>query len=84
MAGEVKEISITYIPRHKYTLDNTYDQRSIILRQAFLDTVEEDFLQIMLSDMVGDRIPNHVIDAILAYSDQHNLDKDVTVVFDYS
>ena len=83
-AGESKEISITYIPRDKYTLDNAYDQRSIILRQTFLDDVEEDFLQIMLSDMIVDRLPDYVIDAILAYSDQHHLEKDVTVVFDYS
>lgn len=79
----MKEISITYIPRHKTTLDNAYNQESIVLPQSFLDDVGEDFLQIMLSDRVGDSVPDYVIDAILAYSDQHNLEKDVTVVFDY-
>jgi hypothetical protein len=79
----VREISITYIPRDRNTLDNTYNSESIVLTQSFLDEVDEDFLQIMLSDRVGDSVPDYVIDAILAYSDQHHLDKDVTVVFDY-
>ena len=83
-AGEMdKEISITYIPRHKNTLDNTYDQESIVLTQSFLDEVDEQFLEIMLSDRVGYHVPPYVIDMIIAYSDQHNLDKDVTVVFTY-
>ena len=83
-AGEMdKEISITYIPRHKNTLDNTYDQESIVLTQSFLDEVDEQFLEIMLSDRVGFHVPPHVIDMIIAYSEQHNLDKDVTVVFSY-
>ena len=83
-AGEMdKEISITYIPRHKNTLDNTYDQESIVLTQSFLDTVDEQFLEIMLSDRVGYHVPPYVIDRIIAYSDQHELDKDVTVVFTY-
>ena len=81
-AGEMdKEISITYIPRHKNTLDNTYDQESIVLTQSFLDEVDEQFLEIMLSDRVGFHVPPRVIDMIIAYSEQHNLDKDVTVVF---
>ena len=79
----MNEISITYIPRDKYTLDNAYNSESIILRQTFLDTVEEDFLQIMLSDRIGKYIPNNVVDAIVAYSDFYFEDKDVTVVFDY-
>lgn len=78
-----KELSITYIPRHKNTLDNTYDQESIVLTQSFLDEVEEEFLEIMLSERVGFHVPGYVIDMILAYSEQHNLDKDVTVVFTY-
>ena len=78
-----KEISITYIPRHKNTLDNTYHQESIVLTQFFLDTVDEQFLEIMLSDRVGYHVPPYVIDMIIAYSEQHNLDKDVTVVFSY-
>ena len=83
-AGEMdKEISITYIPRHKNTLDNAYNQESIVLTQSFLDEVDEQFLEIMLSDRVGKHVPPHVIDRIIAYSDQHNLDKDVTVVFSY-
>lgn len=83
-AGELdKEISITYIPRHKNTLDNTYDQESIVLTQSFLDEVEEDFLAIMLSERLGFDVPVYVCDMILAYSDQHNLSKDVTVVFSY-
>lgn len=83
-AGELdKEISITYIPRHKNTLDNAYNQESIVLTQSFLDEVDEHFLEIMLSDRVGEHVPPHVIDMIKAYSDQHNLDKDVTVVFTY-
>ena len=83
-AGEMdKEISITYIPRHKNTLDNTYDQESIVLTQSFLDEVDEQFLEIMLSDRVGYHVPPYVIDMIIAYSEQHNLDKDVTVVFTY-
>ena len=83
-AGELdKEISITYIPRHKNTLDNAYNQESIVLTQSFLDEVDEQFLEIMLSDRVGKHVPPHVIDMIKAYSDQHNLDKDVTVVFTY-
>lgn len=83
-AGEMdKEISITYIPRHKNTLDNTYNQESIVLTQSFLDEVDEQFLEIMLSDRVGYHVPPYVIDMIIAYSEQHNLDKDVTVVFTY-
>lgn len=82
MSGEAKELPITYIPRHKETIDNTYTD-SIVLRQSFLDTVEEEFLEIMLSDQMGFHVPPHVIDMILAYSDQHELDKDVTVVFTY-
>lgn len=83
-AGEMdKEISITYIPRHKNTLDNFYDSNSIVLRQSFLDEVEEEFLGIMLSERAGFYVPDYVIDMIMAYSDQHNLDKDVTVVFSY-
>ena len=82
-AGELdKEISITYIPRHKNTLDNTYKE-SIVLTQSFLDEVDEQFLEIMLSDRMGFHVPPYVIDRIVAYSDQHNLDKDVTVVFTY-
>ena len=82
-AGEMdKEISITYIPRHKNTLDNTYKE-SIVLTQSFLDTVDEQFLSIMLSDRVGFDVPEYVCDMILMYSEQHNLDKDVTVVFTY-
>jgi hypothetical protein len=79
----VREISITYIPRHKNTLDNAYNSESIVLKQSFLDTVEEEFLQIMLSDRIGQYIPRNVIDAITAYSDFYFEDKDVTVVFDY-
>ncbi len=79
----MNSISITYIPRHKNTLDNTYKEDSIILTQSFLDEAEEEFVQIMLSDRLETYIPDHVIDAIFAYSDQHELDKDVTVVFDY-
>ena len=79
----MKEISITYIPRHKNTLDNVYDQESIVLTQSFLDDVEEDFLEIMLSERMGFHVPDYVIDMIVAYSDQHELDKDVTVVFTY-
>lgn len=79
----MREISITYIPRDKNTLDNAYQEDSIVLPQSFLDTVEEDFLQIMLSDRIGDRVPDNVIDAIVAYSDFYFEDKDVTVVFDY-
>ena len=79
----MKEISITYIPRHKNTLDNTYNQESIVLTQSFLDTVDEQFLEIMLSDRVGYHVPPYVIDMIIAYSEQHHLDKDVTVVFSY-
>ena len=83
-AGEMdKEISITYIPRHKNTLDNTYDQESIVLTQSFLDRVDEQFLSIMLSDRVGFDVPEYVCDMILMYSEQHELDKDVTVVFSY-
>lgn len=78
-----KEISITYIPRHKNTLDNFYDSTSIVLTQSFLDEVDEQFLSIMLSERVGFDVPEYVCDMILLYSDQHNLDKDVTVVFSY-
>lgn len=83
-AGEMdKEISITYIPRHKTTLDNIYNQESIVLTQSFLDEIDEQFLSIMLSDRMGFDVPEYVCDMILMYSDQHNLDKDVTVVFTY-
>lgn len=78
-----KELSITYIPRHKNTLDNFYDNTSIVLTQSFLDEVDEQFLSIMLSERVGFHVPEYVCDMILAYSEQHNLDKDVTVVFTY-
>lgn len=83
-AGDMdKEISITYIPRHKNTLDNFYDDTSIVLTQSFLDAIEKDFLTIMLSERKGFDVPIHVCDMILAYSNQRELDKDVTVVFTY-
>ena len=78
-----KEISITYIPRHKDTLDNVYDNTSIVLGQSFLDKVDRQFLSIMLSERAGRYVPEYVCEMILMYSEQHNLDKDVTVVFSY-
>lgn len=82
----MKDISITYIPRH--TPNNNissyiFDKDTIYLRQDFLDYVEEEFLQIILSDAVGFWVPDRAIDFILLYSDQHDFDKDVTVVFSY-
>lgn len=81
----MKDISITYIPRHTHSNISSYmfDKDTIYLRQDFLDYVEEEFLQIILSDAVGFWVPDRAIDFILAYSDQHNFEKDVTVVFSY-
>jgi len=82
----VKDISITYIPRHipnNNISSYIFDKNTIYLRQDFLDYVEEEFLQIILSDAVGSLVPDRVIDVVLAYSDQRDMDKDVTVVFSY-
>lgn len=82
----MKTISITYIPKHtnKQRIHSyVFDKDTIYLRQDFLDDVEEEFLQIILSDAVGDLVPDGVIDSILAYSDQRKIEKDVTVVFRY-
>lgn len=82
----MKHLSITYIPRHSNRtriFSYAFNKDTIYLRQDFLDDVEEEFLQIILSDAVDDLVPNNVIDSILAYSDQRELDKDVTVVFRY-
>jgi len=81
-SGEDKEISITYIPRHSNTLDNFYDDTSIVLKQSFLDAVDEDFLEIMLSERIDEHIPAHIVDEIIAYSERY-LEKDITVVFTY-
>ena len=79
----MKEISITYIPRHKTTIDNFYDDGVIVLKQSFLDKCDFDFFHMMLCNMVGESLPELLTQMIMAYSDQHNLEKDVTVVFDY-
>jgi hypothetical protein len=82
----MNHLSITYIPRHtnkQRTYSYSLDKNTIYLRQDFLDDVEEEFLQIMLSDAMGELVPDRVIDIVLAYSDQRELDKDVTVVFTY-
>lgn len=82
----MKHLSITYIPRHSNRtriFSYAFNKDTIYLRQDFLDYVEEEFLQIILSDAVGFWVPDRAIDFILLYSDQHDFDKDVTVVFSY-
>jgi hypothetical protein len=79
----VKELSITYIPRHKDTIDNFYDEDVIVLKQSFLDKCDNEFFHIMLCNIVGEDLPEVLTEAVMAYSDDHNLEKDVTVVFDY-
>lgn len=79
----MKEISITYIPRHKNTLDNFYDQEVIVLKQSFLDRTDIEFFHIMLCNMVGDSLPESLTEAIWTYSRDNNMEKDVTVVFSY-
>lgn len=79
-----KDLSITYIPRHIKTIEEgLFNSDELLLKQSFLDEVEPEFLHMVLCDRLSEDLPMSLIEAIMAYSDQHKSEKDVTVVFRY-